>query len=58
MAGQGTVPMRWYGEYLWRAELPPDVTVATLCAADAAGNETCLVVETLKATPTVLTRTP
>ena len=40
-AGHGTVPMRWYGEYLWRAEIPPDATEATLCAADAAGNETC-----------------
>ena len=40
-AGQGAVPMRWYGEYLWRTEIPPDATEATLCAADAAGNETC-----------------
>ena len=41
VAGQGTVPMRWYGEYVWRAEIPPDAMEATLCATDAAGNETC-----------------
>ncbi len=40
-AGQGNVPMRWYGEYLWRATIPPDATEAAVCAADAAGNETC-----------------
>ena len=38
---QGAVPMRWYGEYLWRATIPPDAAEAALCAADPAGNETC-----------------
>ncbi len=38
------IPMEWYGEYLWRAEIIP-VSSGTLtyriCATDANGNETC-----------------
>jgi hypothetical protein len=43
-AGVKEVPMRWYGEYLWRAVWPADVpgeTTWTVCATDAAGNRTC-----------------
>ena len=44
--GQQTqsVPMTWYGEYLWRAELTPDEAgrlTYQICATDAAGNEAC-----------------
>ncbi|MBN8247633.1 MAG: hypothetical protein J0L84_09335 [Verrucomicrobia bacterium] len=37
------VPMRWYGESLWRAHLPhqPEIHSLTLCATDAAGNTAC-----------------
>jgi len=37
-------PMRWYGEYLWRAVLPLSVKAGTpirVCAVDAAGNRAC-----------------
>jgi hypothetical protein len=42
----GTVraPMRWYGEYLWRADVPESVAAGAtfrVCAADAAGYEAC-----------------
>ena len=43
-SGTREVPMRWYGEYLWRAEWPPDVpptAPARVCATDAAGLTTC-----------------
>jgi hypothetical protein len=43
-SGSRTVPMRWYGEYLWRADWPGDTsptTPFTVCATDAAGNERC-----------------
>ncbi len=43
-AGPREVPMRWYGEYLWRAEWPSDVPASTphrVCATDAAGLSTC-----------------
>jgi hypothetical protein len=36
--------MHWYGEYLWRVEMPAGFTTATdykVCATDAAGNTTC-----------------
>ncbi len=38
----GEAPMRWYGEYLWRADLPAvgDFTYQ-VCATDRAGNEAC-----------------
>ena len=41
--GERTVPLAWYGEYLWRANLPrPAAGRCTLAvvAIDAAGNET------------------
>ena len=31
-------PMTWYGEYLWRATLPPEAESIEVCATDAAGN--------------------
>ena len=43
-AGPREVPMRWYGENLWRADWPANVDrVATyrVCATDAAGNAAC-----------------
>ncbi|WP_419160869.1 FG-GAP repeat domain-containing protein [Candidatus Palauibacter sp.] len=41
---KGRVPMRWYGEYLWRARIPPDTSEATVCASDASGNQSCAAV--------------
>ncbi|MBA3549322.1 MAG: VCBS repeat-containing protein [Nannocystis sp.] len=38
------VPMTWYGEALWRADIdavPACATAAQVCAADAAGNRVC-----------------
>ncbi len=43
-ANARVVSMRWYGEYLWRADWPADVPAnATfrVCATDAAGNSAC-----------------
>jgi hypothetical protein len=42
-SGPITVPMRWYGEYLWRADAPEGVTdgAVRVCAVDAAGNQAC-----------------
>lgn len=43
-AGARAVPMRWYGEYLWRAEWPSDIPAGAnfrVCATDAAGNRAC-----------------
>jgi hypothetical protein len=43
-AGPQSVAMRWYGEYLWRADLPASVSLATpitVCATDAALNRAC-----------------
>ena len=43
-AGPRAMPMRWYGEYLWRAEWPADIPAGTtyrVCATDAAGNRAC-----------------
>ena len=43
--GPRTIPMRWYGEYLWRAEWPTDLAPASpyrVCATDAAGNAACV----------------
>lgn len=37
-------PMRWYGEYLWRASVPAAADGLEVCAADAAGNEACAAV--------------
>jgi hypothetical protein len=42
--GVAETPLRWYGEYLWRASWPANVpTTATyqVCATDAAGNKAC-----------------
>jgi hypothetical protein len=37
-----STPMRWYGEYLWRADLPlAPGAVFRVCATDAAGNRAC-----------------
>jgi len=36
--------MRWYGEYLWRADWPADVPAGTIyrvCATDRAGKRAC-----------------
>jgi hypothetical protein len=43
-SGTREAPMRWYGEYLWRAEWPGDVPATTayrVCATDAAGKSAC-----------------
>ena len=40
-AGPGSVPMRWYGEYLWRATVPAGAEAIEVCATDAAGNPAC-----------------
>jgi FG-GAP-like repeat len=43
-SGKREAPMQWYGEYLWRADWPPDVPPSTpyrVCATDAQGNSTC-----------------
>lgn len=43
-SGQRDVPMTWYGEYLWRSDLPAGVEPTTrhrVCATDAAGNTAC-----------------
>jgi hypothetical protein len=39
--GERSVPMRWYGEYLWRATVPGGAEGVRVCATDAAGNEAC-----------------
>jgi hypothetical protein len=42
--GKREAPMRWYGEYLWRAEWPAEVDRKAsyrVCATDAAGNTDC-----------------
>lgn len=44
LQGAREVPMRWYGEYLWRAAWPADLPSPTpfrVCATDAAGNSAC-----------------
>ena len=43
-AGRREAPMRWSGEYLWRAAWPADVDRAAayrVCATDASGNSAC-----------------
>ncbi|HUQ02464.1 MAG TPA: VCBS repeat-containing protein [Kofleriaceae bacterium] len=38
----GETPMRWYGEYLWRADLPSAGNFSyQVCATDLAGTEAC-----------------
>jgi hypothetical protein len=42
--GLREVPMRWYGEYLWRAAWPagvPATAAYRVCATDASGNSSC-----------------
>jgi FG-GAP-like repeat len=39
--GVQTVAMRWYGEYLWSADVPAGASVIRVCATDAAGLQTC-----------------
>jgi len=49
-----SIPMRWYGEYLWRADLPaafPPGTSFQVCATDAAGNHACKAMEPPKSAP-------
>jgi hypothetical protein len=44
-SGKREAPMRWYGEYLWRADWPSDLPPSTpyrVCAADGQGNTTCV----------------
>ena len=38
-----TVAMRWYGEYLWTAEVPASLAAGSyrVCSTDAAGNSAC-----------------
>ena len=38
--GEGTVPMRWYGEYLWRARIPLDARPLVIDARAVSGNRT------------------
>ena len=40
--GNEATPMRWYGEYLWRAMVPIGASRLEICATDASGNETCV----------------
>jgi len=43
-AGPRAIAMRWYGEYLWRADWPADVPAGTIyrvCATDRAGKRAC-----------------
>ncbi len=40
-----SAPMRWYGEYLWRADLPASLAAGApfqVCATDAGGNRNCV----------------
>jgi hypothetical protein len=42
--GAQRTPLRWIGEYLWRADMPAAFTAATtyrICATDASGNAVC-----------------
>ncbi len=42
--GRREASMRWYGEYLWRADWPSDIARSAsyrVCATDAAGNSGC-----------------
>ncbi len=40
-----SAPMRWYGEYLWRADLPASLAAGApfrVCATDGDGNRNCV----------------
>lgn len=41
------IPMKWYGEYLWKADIQVLSTqdVLEICAVDAAGNQSCTKVQ-------------
>lgn len=41
MANGVAIPMHWYGEYLWRAELTEESGSYQVCATDRAGNHAC-----------------
>ena len=38
----GQRPLEWYGEHLYRAEVPLRAGAVEVCATDAAGNRTCV----------------
>lgn len=41
-AGPQTTDLRWYGEYLWTADIPaPATAIARVCVTDAAGQKSC-----------------
>jgi len=41
-SGAHSVPMKWYGEFLWRAEMPAGFAATyRVCATDASGNSAC-----------------
>jgi hypothetical protein len=42
MSAPRTADMIWYGEFLWRALLPPEAERVEVCATDAAGNSACM----------------
>ena len=40
------IPLTWYGEHLWQAQVPAEVLEsARLCATDTAGNQTCRILK-------------
>lgn len=41
----GSAEMKWYGETLWRADVPEGIEAFEICATDAAGNEGCAPVD-------------
>lgn len=45
--GEKQISMSWYGEYLWRARILQEdlAEEISLCATDAAGNQTCLPIQ-------------
>ncbi len=45
-AAMDPIPLAWYGEHLWQAKVPVnDLKMARLCASDAAGNQTCRILQ-------------
>lgn len=45
MGAPTSTSMSWYGEYLWRAEVPREAERLEICAADAMGNTACMRVD-------------
>lgn len=41
MGAPHVLPMRWYGEYMWRVVLPAEAEEIEVCATDASENEAC-----------------